>query len=67
MAGDKPSQLTAARALLGSLAGSAAIALILWGVGSRLHAVLTGVLAAGAGMLIALAFVRKELNLLIHM
>ncbi|NPV42216.1 MAG: hypothetical protein HPY72_12870 [Anaerolineae bacterium] len=67
LAGDKPSRLTAVRALLGSLAGSAAIALILWGVGSRLHAVLTGVLAAGAGMLIALAFVRKELNLLIHM
>jgi len=67
LAGGRSSRQAAGRALLGSLAGSAAILLLMALLGNRLHALLTGLLAAMVGMGVALLFIRKELNLLLHM
>ena len=67
LASDQPSRQTTGRALLGSLAGSAAILLIMYALNGRIHTLLVGLLAAAVGVLIALLFVKKELNFLLHM
>jgi len=67
LAGYDPARQTAARALLGSLAGGALALLILFLAGSRFNTLVVGLLAALAGMAAALFFVKKELNMLLHM
>jgi putative peptidoglycan lipid II flippase len=67
LAGDQPSQQTAGRAILGSLAGGLVIILIMYVLGNHVQALLVGLTAALVGMIVALLFVRKELNILFHM
>jgi putative peptidoglycan lipid II flippase len=65
--GEARTRSTWLRTLLGSLAGSAVILIMLRTLQNTLPSLVLGILAAFAGMLIALSFIRKELKTLIRL